>query len=408
MSTVDPTAKRLPLAGLRIIDLTRLLPGGYATQWLGDLGADVIKVEDPRGGDPGRWSEPIVDGSSLYFLALNRNKRSLALDLKAPEGRDALHRLIATADIVIESFRPGVMERLGLGPATLRTQFPRLIYCAITGYGQDGPAALRPGHDLNYLGYAGMLHLNRAADMAPALPATQIADLAGGALPALLGILTALVGRGVTGQGDIVDVSMLDSTLALQPLQVMLTLATGTAPNPGEPQLHGGEPVYGIYQAADGAYLTLAALEPKFWERFCTLVEHLEWVPLHFTKNTVQREQLRRDLTTLFATRPRAAWLALLAEEDTCVGPVLTLAETLADPQVRARHMIRETNLGTEQVTQTLAPTPRLAQAAPPPRRPPPLLGEHSDAVLAEAGLSADEIATLHKKGIVPTTNRRK
>jgi crotonobetainyl-CoA:carnitine CoA-transferase CaiB-like acyl-CoA transferase len=404
----DPTQRRLPLAGLRIVDFTRLLPGNYATQWLADFGADVVKIEDPRGGDPARWFPPYADGTSLYFLALNRNKRSLAIDLKAPEGRAALHRLIARADVVVESFRPGVMARLGMGPEALRAQFPRLIYCAITGYGQDGPAAQRAGHDLNYQGYAGMLHLNRGAGMVPVLPATQMADLAGGTLPALMGILVALVGRAVSGQGDIVDVSMLDSTLALQPLQVMLTLALGTAPQPGELQLHGGEPVYGIYEAADGAYLTLAALEPKFWERFCTLVAHPEWVPLHLTSDAVQREQLRQELVTLFASRPRAAWLALLAEEDTCVGPVLTLSETLADPQVRARRMIRETNLGTEQFTQGLASTPRLAHAAPAPQRPPPLLGEHSDEVLAEAGLTNEEIAALRKAGIVPNATRRK
>lgn len=402
----EPTAKRLPLAGVRVIDLTRLLPGGYATQWLADFGADVIKVEDPRGGDPGRWSAPVVDGMRLNFIALNRNKRSLALDLKAPEGQEALRRLIATADVVIESFRPGVMERLGLGPVALRAEFPRLVYCAITGYGQDGPSAMRPGHDLNYQGYAGLLNLNRdAADQPPMLPATQIADLAGGALPAIMGILAALVGRAMHGQGDIVDVSMLDSTLALQPLQVMLTLATGQAPQPGGPALHGGEPVYGIYQAGDGQYLTLAALEPKFWDRFCALVGHPEWSGLHLTRNASQRETLRRDLRALFATRPRAEWLALLAEDDTCVGPVLTLTEALADPQIRARRMIRSTNLGTEDLTATLAPTPRLVQAAPPPNRPPPLLGEHSDEVLLEAGLSTDEIAALQAKGIVPTTN---
>jgi len=180
-----PLVKRLPLSGLRVIDFTRLLPGGYATQLLADFGADVVKVEEPLGGDPARWSEPVVAGTSLYFAALNRNKRSLAIDLKFPAGRDAVERLIATADVVIESFRPGVMDRLGLGPQTLRARYPRLIYCAITGYGQDGPMARRAGHDLNFAGYGGLLHLNRATSgVTPALPPTQMADLAGGALPA--------------------------------------------------------------------------------------------------------------------------------------------------------------------------------------------------------------------------------
>jgi alpha-methylacyl-CoA racemase len=409
MQAAGTPPRRLPLAGVRIIDLTRLLPGGYATQALADWGADVIKVEDPRGGDPSRWMEPIVDGTSLYFLALNRNKRSLALDLKAPAGRDALLRLIATADVVLESFRPGVMERLGLGPHALRAQFPRLVYCAITGYGQDGPAQGRPGHDLNYLGYSGMLDLNRTASaQPPQLPPTQIADLAGGALPAMIGILVALVGRATSGQGDIVDVSMLDATFALQPLTLALALATGAGPQPGQPQLHGGAPYYGIYAARDGRFVTLAALEPKFWERFCELVGHPEWFPLHATSDPAKRERLRQDLATLFATRTQAEWLALLAEDDTCVGPVQTLSEALADPQVQARRLIVPADLGTERLTEALAPTPRLVAAAAPPQRPPPLLGEHSDEVLAQAGLSRADIAALHKTGTVPVaTNRR-
>jgi alpha-methylacyl-CoA racemase len=404
----DLPARRLPLAGVRVLDLTRLLPGGYATQLLADWGADVIKVEDPRGGDPARWSQPIVDGTSLYFLALNRNKRSLALDLKAPAGRDALLRLLADADVLIESFRPGVMARLGLGPQALRARFPRLVYCAVTGYGQDGPASQRAGHDLNYLGRAGLLDMNRAApDQPPVLPPTQLADLAGGALPAVMGILAALVGRAVSGQGDIVDVSMLDASLALQPLAIAVALATGRAPRAGEPQLHGGDPLYGVYATRDGRYLTLAALEPKFWERFCQLVGHPEWIPLHGVADPARREGLRRDLVALFATRPQAEWLALLGEEDACVGPVLTLDEALADPQVQARHMVRAANLGTSDLAQALAPVPRLTEAAPPPDRPPPLLGEHSDEVLAEAGLTRAEIAALHRAGVVPTTTGR-
>ncbi len=399
-----PAVKRLPLAGLRVIDFTRLLPGGYATQVLADFGADVIKVEEPIGGDPARWSAPIVGDTSLYFAALNRNKRSLAIDLKAPEGRDAVARLIATADVVVESFRPGVMTRLGLGPHTLRERHPRLIYCAITGYGQNGPLAHRAGHDLNFAGYSGLLALNRAsAEALPTLPPTQIADLAGGALPALIGILTALVGRGVSGQGDLVDVSMLDGTLALQPLTAIAALALGQAPQPGTTQLHGGDPVYAIYATADGRALTLAALEPKFWARFCALVGKPEWVPLHGTTDAAQRATLARDLTALFATRALADWLTLLEGEETCVGPVLDLAEALAAPQAQARQMVRTTNLGSDATERTLGPTPRLADAATPPHRPPPLLGEHSDAVLTEAGLSRTEIAALRARGIVPS-----
>jgi alpha-methylacyl-CoA racemase len=405
MMAVAP--KRLPLAGLRVIDFTRLLPGGYATQLLADFGADVIKVEEPIGGDPARWSQPLLDGTSLYFAALNRNKRSLAIDLKAPEGRDAVERLIATADVVIESFRPGVMQRLGLGPTALRARDPRLIYCALTGYGQDGPLAQRAGHDLNYVGYGGLLALNRATpNELPTMPPTQIADLAAGTFPAIIGILLALVGRGVSGLGDVVDVSMLDGVLALQPLNAIVTLATGRAPQPGEPQLHGGDPVYALYLTGDGRYLALAALEPKFWARFCQLVGKPEWRLLHGTTDAAKRAELARDLTALFLSRPRDEWLALLEGEETCVSPVLDLAEALTSPQIVARRMVRTAEMGTDAFDQTLAPVPSLAGAPAPPQRPPPLLGEHSDVVLAEAGLSTSEIDALHRAGIVPAIAR--
>jgi alpha-methylacyl-CoA racemase len=387
-----------------MLDLTRLLPGGYATQWLSDLGADVIKVEEPTGGDPARWSEPSLEGESLYFLALNRNKRSLAIDLKQPAGRDALLRVIATADVLVESFRPGVMARLGLGPERLRADFPRLIYCAITGFGQDGPAAQRAGHDLNYLGYAGMLDLNRATpDDAPVPPPTQIADIAAGALPAIVGILTALFARTATGQGDIVDVAMLDGSIALQPLLAIVALATGQSSVPGSSQLHGGDPAYGVYATRDGRYVTLAALEPKFWARFCELVGRPDLIPLHGPAVWARRDEVRAVVAAIFATRTRDEWLALLAGEDTCVGPVSTLAESLRDPQVQARRMVRDADLGVAQAHSALSPVPRLASAAVPPDRPPPRLGEHSAAVLAEAGLTRAEIAALRRAGIVPT-----
>ncbi len=393
---------RFPLQGIRVVDFTRLLPGGYATQMLADWGAEVIKVEDPRGGDPARWSAPMVEGVSLYFAVMNRNKRSLAVDLKAAAGRDAVLRLIATADVVIESFRPGVMARLGLGADALLARFPRLIYCAVTGYGQDGPAAERAGHDLNYQGVTGMLSLNRATpDDPPVLPATQLADIAGGALPAVMAILAALVGRAATGRGEIIDISMHDATLALQPLQSILALA-GHPVEPGGPQLHGGDPAYGIYAASDGRFVTLAALEPKFWERFCDLAGHPEWIPFHGTRVPAQREQLRRDLAALFATRTRDEWQALLEDGDTCVGPVLSLNEALATPQTQARGVVMPADMGTDLVAHTLRFTPRLAHAPAPSRRAPPLLGEHSAAVLAEAGLTPAEIAALNASGIVP------
>lgn len=402
MTQHSQTTPRLPLKGLRVIDLSRLLPGGYATQLLADFGADVVKVEDPQGGDPARWMEPMLEDASLYFVAMNRNKRSLAIDLKQPAGREALLQVLATADVLVESFRPGVMDRLGLGPDLLRERLPRLVYCAITGYGQDGPARLRAGHDVNYEGYAGMLAMNLAANGQPVLPPAQLADIAGGAWPALVGILTALLARGVTGQGDIVDVSMLDGTLALQPLLAVVALATGQAPAPGAMQLHGGDPAYSIYQTSDGLYVTLGALEHKFWARFCTLVDRPDLIPSHGPAVGVRREEIRTQVAAIFASRPRAEWLALLGDEDACVGPVYTYTEALRDPQIQARQLIRSANLGMENFAAALAPTPRLVHAAPPPQQPPPRLGEHSDAILREAGLDDAAIAALHAAGVVP------
>lgn len=402
MTQHSQTTPRLPLKGLRVIDLSRLLPGGYATQLLADFGADVVKVEDPQGGDPARWMEPMLEDASLYFVAMNRNKRSLAIDLKQPAGREALLQVLATADVLVESFRPGVMDRLGLGPDLLRERLPRLVYCAITGYGQDGPARLRAGHDVNYEGYAGMLAMNLAANGQPVLPPAQLADIAGGAWPALVGILTALLARGVTGQGDIVDVSMLDGTLALQPLLAVVALATGQAPAPGAMQLHGGDPAYSIYQTSDGLYVTLGALEHKFWARFCTLVDRPDLIPSHGPAVGARREEIRAQVAAIFASRPRAEWLALLGDEDACVGPVYTYTEALRDPQIQARQLIRSANLGMENFAAALAPTPRLVHAAPPPQQPPPRLGEHSDAILREAGLDDAAIAALHAAGVVP------
>ncbi len=208
-----PASVVLPLQGIRVLDLSRLLPGGYATMQLASFGADVVKIEDPRGGDPARWSEPSQDGVSLYFAALNCNTRSVSIDLNHPDVRNALLRLVDSADVIVESFRPGVMARLGLGQSELLRRNPRLVYCSITGYGQTGPLSTLAGHDLNFMGYAGLLDLNRQEANTPVLPPAQFADLAGGALPAVIGILLTLFGRERTGVGGVVDIAMMESML---------------------------------------------------------------------------------------------------------------------------------------------------------------------------------------------------
>ena len=230
-----------PLNGIRVLDLSRLLPGAYASQMLADYGADVIKVEEPGTGDYGRFMPPqLAGGMSLYFVAINRNKRSMTLNLKSQAGHDIFLRLVRQADVVLESFRPGVMDRLGLGYEQLKEINPGLVYCAISGYGQDGPYRLRAGHDLNYAGYAGLLDYNRGPRGEPAMPPTQLGDLAGGSFMAVIGIMTALYGRTQTGEGRMIDVSMTEGVMSLLPLTATAYLNTGKAPQPGKTQLDGG------------------------------------------------------------------------------------------------------------------------------------------------------------------------
>ncbi|WP_069805912.1 CaiB/BaiF CoA transferase family protein [Thermogemmatispora onikobensis] len=390
-----------PLSGIRVLDLSRLLPGGYASQLLADFGADVIKVEEPGSGDYGRHMPPHGPGGmGLAFLAVNRNKRSLTLNLKSEEGRAIFLRLVRSADVLLESFRPGVMARLGLGYEQLREIRPELIYCAISGYGQDGPYSQRAGHDLNYLGYAGLLHYNRDQEGRPVMPPTQLADLAGGGLMAVIGILTALVGRSQTGQGRLVDVSMTEGAMALLPLAISGYLTTGQAPQPGHSPLDGGLPCYNIYETRDGGYITLAALEPKFWHAFCTRIGHLELLPFHTPVGPEERQQAIAILQSIFKTRTRDEWLAELADLDACVGPVYSLEEALTDPHTQARGVAHMSEIAGEPLG-TLRPFPRLSETPPEARFQPPQLGEHSVALLSELGYSQEEIASFRTRGII-------
>ncbi|MGZ3682053.1 MAG: CaiB/BaiF CoA transferase family protein, partial [Ktedonobacterales bacterium] len=314
----------LPLDGLHVLDLTRLLPGGYASQLLADLGAGVLKIEEPDVGDYARTMPPMARTVGQAFLAVNRNKRSAAINLKHPRGREALLRLVDGADVLLESFRPGVMARLGLAAETLRERNPRLIVCSISGYGQDGPYSQRVGHDLNYIGYAGLLAHMMRPGQPPTLPGAQFADIAGGALMAVVGILAALAGRAATGMGRIVDISMLDGTLALLPLLATLVVNGEHEPAPGEGWLAGALPCYNVYETADGRYVTLAALEPKFWEEFCRRVERPDLIPHQIPANGTEGQETYAAVASVFRTRTREEWAALLGDAEVCFGPVNT------------------------------------------------------------------------------------
>jgi alpha-methylacyl-CoA racemase len=387
-----------PLEGLRVLDLTRLLPGGFCTLLLSDFGADVIKVEDTAAGDYVRWMGPGYEGAepsaaSAAFLALNRGKRSIRLDLKRPAGRDALLRLAREADVLVESFRPGVLDRLGAGWERLRRENPRLVYCAITGYGQDGPLAARAGHDLDYLARVGLLGLTGEADGAPVQAAGQIADLGGGALTAAFGILAALRERERSGQGQLVDVSMADGALAWLGMVAARFFADGATPRRGNLELGGGILCYRPYRCADG-WVALGALEPKFWAAWCAGVGREDLVEHQFDP---PGSPAHAEVEAVFAGRTRAEWEAFGAEHDCCLEPVLDLDEALA----AAPEMVVEiAQPGVERPVRLLGAPVKLSRTpADPTRGPGPSLGEHTDQVLSEAGYAREEIAALRAEG---------
>jgi alpha-methylacyl-CoA racemase len=394
----------LPLEGVTVLDLSRLLPGGFCSLLLSDFGADVIKVEDTGVGDYIRWSPPYYEGAaetarSALFLSLNRGKRSVRLNLKTDGGRDALLRLARGADVLLESFRPGVLDRLGVGYARLRHENGRLIYCAITGYGQDGPNRARSGHDMNYLGLNGLLGLTGAADGPPVQAAGQIADIGGGAMMAAVGILVALRERERSGHGQLVDCSMFDGSLSWLAMLAAEMFATGTAPHRGDLGLAGRYNCYRPYQCADG-HVTLGALEPKFWQAWCEGVGRPDLVAHAFDS---PGSESHAAVTAIFRERTRAQWTAFASEHDCCLEPVLALDEALASELVAVRQMVVElAQPGAERPVRLLGVPIKLSRTpGDPSRAPGPELGEHTDEVLAAAGFTAAELSALHEAGAI-------
>ncbi|MED4853215.1 CaiB/BaiF CoA-transferase family protein [Caldifermentibacillus hisashii] len=328
----------LPLQSIRVLDLSRLLPGPFCTMLLADFGAEVIKIEAPELGDYARHYEPKIDENSVMFHSLNRNKKSVTLDLKTDEGKDQFFQMVGKADVVVESFRPGVMKRLGLDFPVLEKINPRLIYCAISGYGQTGPYAEMPGHDINYISYAGLLELMGEKDGKPIVPAVQVADLAGGAYPAVTGILLALLEREKSGKGQFIDISMMDGVISLLQSTLPNYLMKNIPSKRGEQMLSGGLACYEVYQTKDGRWLAVGALEMKFWRIFCQKLGKPEWIPLLNEPDEVQYK-LKHDIQTVMYTKTLAEWMDIFEDAEACVSPVLTFAELVNHPQVQARKM---------------------------------------------------------------------
>jgi crotonobetainyl-CoA:carnitine CoA-transferase CaiB-like acyl-CoA transferase len=391
------------LDGLRVLDLSRLLPGGFCSLLLADFGADVIKVEDTDAGDYVRWWQPSYAGADpsaggALFLALNRGKRSVRIDLKTEAGREVLLALVRDADVLLESFRPGVMDRLGVGWERLRAENPRLVYCAITGYGQDGPNRDRAGHDTNYLALAGVLGLTGADGGPPVQAAAQIADVGGGALMAAFGIMAALHEREWSGEGQLVDVSMTDGALSLMAMVAARVFADGRAPARGELELAGGLLCYRPYRCADG-WVALGALEPKFWRAWCEGVGREDLVDRQFDP---VGSATHAEVEAVFAARRREEWAAFNDVHDCCLEPVLGLEEALASPLFAARGMVVEVEQpGVAEPVRLLGTPVKLSRTPGGPAGAGPALGEHTDAVLAEAGYDAEAIAALKAAGAV-------
>jgi alpha-methylacyl-CoA racemase len=374
----------MPLTGVRVLDLSRLLPGPFATMVLAGLGAEIVKVEDLDGGDYLRWMPPRQGDTSAMFAALNGGKRSLRLNLKSPRGRDLFLDLAGDADVVLESFRPGVMGRLGLGMEALHARNPRLVLCSISGYGQDGPDRLRAGHDLNYLARAGVLAISGAAGERPPIPGVQIADMGGGALGAVVAILAALRLADRTGTGSHCDVAMVDGVLSWMGPHVAAARAGATA-QAQTMMLNGANPCYRVYRCADG-WITVAALEPKFWARLCDILGVDDLAESAFATGA-DAEHAAERLESVFVTATRAQWRERFADEDVCCEPVLTIDEMLNDPQ--ARHRSQETGAGPGWFPV------RVGDAARIPSGPPPAYGADSRQVLAEVGVSDSDFERL-------------
>jgi|GEM_PF-23444 len=389
-----------PLRGIRILDLSRLLPGPLASSLLADLGAEVIKIENPFSPDETRLYPPFIGKLSAYYAALNRSKKSLGLNLRTEEGVEIFKALACTADIVIESYRPGIMKKIGIDYETIRVLKPNIIYVSLTGYGQDGKYAQEAGHDLNYIARSGILSLTGMQGGEPVIPAPQLADIAGGSYMAVIACLSALQNRMITGDGDHVDVSMLDGLLPLLSLHYAEFFANGTIPNRGELMLSGGLANYNVYTCKDGRCIALGALEPKFFQRFCQMVNRPDWMKL-FAPTPDNARKLRAEMAQLFLTKTQAEWLEEGLKWDCCMTAVSTLEEATKDEHLKSRNMfISHEHPEYGKVSGINQPL-KFLKTLLPEGWAAPILGADTSDILQELGLDEKDILELTQQRVI-------
>lgn len=378
------------LRDIRILDLSRLLPGPYCSMLLADLGCDVIKVEEPETGDYTRWMPPFINGESARFLSVNRNKKSMTLNLKTEKGREIFFKLVQKSDVVLESFRPGTMQNLQIDYERAKNVNPQIIYCSVTAYGQDGPYRNRAAHDINITGLAGILSITKDR----AIPGIQIADLTAGLL-ACIGILTALITREETKKGQYIDISMLDGAVSLLSLHAGEYFVTNVSPVPEKMPLSGGLACYHVYETEEGKFITLGALEPKFWVNFCKTIEREDLISEQFKED---QESLKKVLGDIFRRKTQKEWLDICT--DVC-APVNSLEEVFRDRQVVHRGLLCEVNHPAVGTIKQIGIPMKSSDIPHRIRIPRPLFGEHTRAILTDLGFSEAEIKQLKEQGII-------
>lgn len=389
-----------PLASLKVLDFSTLLPGPFASLMLADMGAEVLRIESPTRMDLLRVLPPHDQGTSASHAYLNRNKRSLALDLKQAEALEIVRALVKDYDILLEQFRPGVMDRLGLGYEALKAINPRLIYVAITGYGQTGPYKDRAGHDINYLALAGVASYTGRQDAGPLPLGVQLADVGGGSLHAVVGLLAAVIARQQSGVGQYLDVSMTDCSFSLNAMAGAGYLACGVEPEWESHVLNGGS-FYDYYRSRDGRWMSVGSLEPAFMQQLCTALGRPELAAQGLSPKPEQQKALKQALQVEFEKRSFDELCALFAETDACVEPVLTLSEAVAHPQLKARALVSQVPRGDGSTQSQIACPLKFSDGLPAPRHIGVAVGAHSDEVLVELGLSAQRIAELRQAKVV-------